>query len=413
MQTLRCLLFAYAPFGNASISCADHLWQKRLVVIKWLIGLPLGLLCYGPATGQLVGIGTNTPAYPFTVVADANGVGVMQRGELPGGTVVMGFVTNLTTGAWLKTVTNHKLGLSVNHTTNNPDPALIIGTDNRVGLSTSTTTLTHVLTSYGRLRLRHNSTAGQTAGIWMDGPTLSTRSFIGTINDDHTGLWGSGGAGWNIAMNVINGNVGIGTSAPTARLDISGTLRLRGESPKIGSKLISEDVSGNATWQAPIAFRTSGTYDGDPITVTSTRGKYLGSPYTDYNLGLGYNTISGEFIAPVTGIYHFSGQLSFQSEWDGGTISIEVREPDGYPITNFKYSQVYGGSPYPAWNFGIFEQVVAADVLRIAVDIRMLAGEKATLHFDRYNINNPNSVSDAINPDPKATWFSGHLISRL
>jgi hypothetical protein len=49
-------------------------------------------------------------------------------------------------------------------------------------------------------------------------------------------------------------NVGIGTNSPAANLDLNGTLRIRGTSPKKGSILTSNDANGNATWADPIAL---------------------------------------------------------------------------------------------------------------------------------------------------------------
>ena len=44
-------------------------------------------------------------------------------------------------------------------------------------------------------------------------------------DDNNIGLYGSGGAGWGMVMNVLNGRVGIGTVTPTYKLDVCGTIR--------------------------------------------------------------------------------------------------------------------------------------------------------------------------------------------
>jgi hypothetical protein len=62
-------------------------------------------------------------------------------------------------------------------------------------------------------------------------------------------------------MNVENGNTGIGTSAPTAKLDLNGSLRIRGGNPAAGSVLTSIDANGNAVWKEDkIAFKHTGKH---------------------------------------------------------------------------------------------------------------------------------------------------------
>ena len=54
------------------------------------------------------------------------------------------------------------------------------------------------------------------------------------------------------------GNVGIGTAAPTARLDIEGQIRIRGGNPAAGSVLTS-NAAGLATWTVPAGGLPTGT----------------------------------------------------------------------------------------------------------------------------------------------------------
>jgi hypothetical protein len=76
----------------------------------------------------------------------------------------------------------------------------------------------------GRMRVR-GTTGGDSAGIWLSNVT-NNRAFIGLVNDNAVGLWGDAGAGWQLQMSTVNGNVGIG-GAPTAeKLRVYGTARV-------------------------------------------------------------------------------------------------------------------------------------------------------------------------------------------
>lgn len=99
---------------------------------------------------------------------------------------------------------------------------LVNNNNNNVGIGTSAPLFR--LDINGRMRIQNSANS---AGIWFDGITLPVRSFIGIMNDTYTGIYGGGGSGWNFVMNATNGNTGIGTTAPTAKLDLNGSLRIK------------------------------------------------------------------------------------------------------------------------------------------------------------------------------------------
>ncbi len=80
-------------------------------------------------------------------------------------------------------------------------------------------------------RFRVRQGARGSAGIYFFQNTPNEdRGFVGMRNDDLLGFFGTEGAGWGLVMNNATGAVGIGTEAPTARLDVEhrGSVALRG-----------------------------------------------------------------------------------------------------------------------------------------------------------------------------------------
>lgn len=76
-------------------------------------------------------------------------------------------------------------------------------------------------------RMRIRSTAGNTAGLWLNNDAnTATPSFIGMRNDSLVGFYGSAApnSGWGMLMNTNSGRVGIGTDNAAAALHVIGNI---------------------------------------------------------------------------------------------------------------------------------------------------------------------------------------------
>lgn len=98
--------------------------------MKSVTTIALLIICIGFTHAQNVGIGTNTPAYPLTVISQ-NNKGIVQKS----GDVEVGFFTNAA-GAFLQTWSAHPLYLS----TSNGAAHLSILTNGSVGIGTGNPT---------------------------------------------------------------------------------------------------------------------------------------------------------------------------------------------------------------------------------------------------------------------------------
>ena len=250
----------------------------------------------------------------------------------------------------------------------------------------------------GRMRLQHSSSNNQTAGLWLDGTSAVTRSFIGIIDNDHVGIWGNGGAGWNFAMNVNNGNTGIGISLPTAKLDLNGSLRIRQSGATAGSSLHAVDASGNAQWFAPIAFNVKGYSAGSNILFPNSTWQDINfGSNIYYNYGNGYTSSTSEFIAAQEGLYNFKSQLFFTAT--GTKFSQRLRLRRNGVISTIAVTEFENGNAQSSFSYtsSLNTEVVlnAGDAVWIEAYSISLNG---TVYIDGNGVN---------------TWFCGRMLFPL
>jgi len=85
--------------------------------------------------------------------------------------------------------------------------------------------------------------------------------------------WG-GGTAQNLILQASGGNVGIGTTNPSYKLDVTGTISVTGFRMPTGAgsgKVLTSDDSGLATWQTPSGVTVSREVicDARPVSVMS------------------------------------------------------------------------------------------------------------------------------------------------
>ena len=116
--------------------------------------------------------------------------------------------------------------------------------------------------------------------------------------------------------NYFDGNVGIGTATPTAKLDVRGSLYFPNAGTPGANKVLTSDAAGNATWQVPSGGAS--LWNGSAGSVyLATAGDYVGlggtSPGTKLDIyGSSTSTaVSGYWTSPETTIkIHNSDQTN-------------------------------------------------------------------------------------------------------
>jgi hypothetical protein len=289
-----------------------------------------------------------------------------------------------------------------------------------VGIGTSSPA--YKLDVAGRLRIQNTA---QSAGIWFDGTSAPTRSFIGTVNNDHVGIYGAGSS-WQFVMNVNTGDVGIGTTAPTANLDVNGSIRLRGGAfpnlPKPGASLQALDESGNVEWQRPVNFKTNGMPGDVTLNGSGWNKVVFNSSGLEINESFYYDPFTSVFNAPVKGFYHFDASVyALSSVVQGYTRLVVVR--NGTLVKEYR-SQRHLNLHNAFATDEIVDYVENPSKIKyvsfmISVSIPLEKNDQVWMECYRSDYcgetttcANTNSVF-RIKAEASGTWFSGFLVNRL
>jgi hypothetical protein len=101
---------------------------------------------------------------------------------------------------------------------------------------------------------------------------------------------------------LANGNIGIGTTTPTTKLEVNGTLKLVTGTPGL-NKVLTSDATGNATWQnvSAAAGTVSGSGTLNFIPKWTPSGSTLGNSLLfDNGTGIGVGTTTPTHRLDVT-----------------------------------------------------------------------------------------------------------------
>jgi|GEM_PF-3209220 len=180
-------------------------------------------------------------------------------------------------------------GLSI--VPNSMQPALFINQANgNIGIGTTT--------PLSLLHAHSNTTYGY--GIT---PVMSISDnfkiwYVGLGSSDDRFSIASQDYSERLAILKANGNVGIGTTSPGAKLEIAGQVKITGGNPGIG-KILTSDATGLASWQAPqpVTWLKNGSdiyYNTGRVAIGMNFPRYDLSIYQDNDPHIGfYNSTSG------------------------------------------------------------------------------------------------------------------------
>jgi len=134
----------------------------------------------------------------------------------------------------------------------------------------------------------------------------------------------------NNVMAIMGGNVGIGTTIPGAKLEVSGQVKITGGAPGAG-KVLTSDTSGLATWQEP-----SVTVPLDLSGSLPNPGAIIKGYNSSYGVGVWGESDSGRGISG----YSTTGTAIWGYTYTGWAGYFQGPENDG---TNATVAIISGG----------------------------------------------------------------------
>jgi len=176
-------------------------------------------------------------------------------------------------------------------------------------------------------------------GIYMQGPNFN--SLVAATNSALSLVTLGSGDVSLIPGNVLaltakpSGNVGVGTTSPTAKLEVAGQVKITGGAPGVG-KVLTSDATGLASWTTPASSGSFWSASGNDIINTNSG-----------NIGIGTTNPTHKF--------HVDGSSRLGALVHSGQGVIVAGSTNGYFITIAAFepqnTNIYGlGSSFYRWS---------------------------------------------------------------
>ena len=168
-----------------------------------------------------------------------------------------------------------------------------------------------------------------------------------------------------------DGKVGIGTTDPTALLDVNGSLRLRNGA--VNGNVLTADASGNATWK-PVPNPSNNTgFSVTPTVAVSVANTFSEKvPFNNkstthrFDDGNSFSVSTNAYIAPADGVYSFTMTVGIAAGTAAtdGHIRLSVTVNEGSRNTPDIQMQTFAGKPLPrVGSLTVLLQLFAGDAV--------------------------------------------------
>ncbi|HUM97959.1 MAG TPA: hypothetical protein PK275_08890 [Chitinophagaceae bacterium] len=218
--------------------------------------------------------------------------------------------------------------------------------------------------------------AGSNISVWGDAGTTSNTGNAGLFGRVSLTPTGTGFSTGLFAFDVVNG-------PNTWAAIIRGRLQYQ-DGTQGADKVLTSDMNGNASWVGRVAFRAIG-YSGGAITLNTD----LIVDNVVYDDASGYNATTGQFTAPVAGLYHFDAGMRGSNANIGRTNLCFISNLQGF----FSCSSVdvtASNQSYSAVNINGDILLAAGEIVTVRVE--PISGSYTPLNSSNYIYFNGHRV---------------------
>lgn len=141
----------------------------------------------------------------------------------------------------------------------------------------------------GRMRIRGGGDLNNSAGLFLNNSNnTAIPAFVGMQGEESVGFYGSG-SGWSFVMNTSTGKTGIGTTSPSAKLEVNGYTKLGSDAPAVKVKKLTGTTSAIEGFNVNVPHGvTDSKIISVSILVESSTGNFTPPSFTHFS-GYEYN----------------------------------------------------------------------------------------------------------------------------